>query len=166
MAQRQSGYLGALLGLSLIANAFAAGAFVGGWYGTARQVPAPTAPSDLAALVGALPASVREEARTALDVREADIRLRLEGLREARLAAEVALLADPYSEDLLEDGLREVRGRGGEVQTALHEVVLEMVGSLDAADRAELATLLFVDRTGDLRLAAAPPTAIVARRAH
>ncbi len=163
MALRQPRYLGLLLGLSLAVNVFAAGAFVGGWYGSRDQGAVPSEGVDLAALVAALPANVQAEARAALEVREADIGLRLEALRDARTGAELALLADAYVEDMLEEGLREVRARGGDVQAALHEVVLEMARTLDAVDRAELAALLFVDRAGGLRLAgAATATAVAA----
>ena len=162
MALRQPRYLGLLLGLSLAVNVFAAGAFVGGWYGSRDPGAAPREGVDLAALVAALPANVRAEARAALEAREADIRLRLEARRDARTGAELALVADPYAEDMLDEGLREVRARGGDVQTALHEVVLEMVSTLDAADRAELAVLLFVDGAGGLRIAAAEPATAVA----
>lgn len=153
MALRQSGYLGILLSVSLAANLFAAGTLFGGWFTRRAAEPATDAASlSLSALVAALPDGVRNEAQSALAVREADIRLRLEALSEARAAAELAMMADPFFADLLEAELADVRERGGDVQTALHEVVIEMVEGLDAADREALAELLFTGN-GGLRLA-------------
>ncbi len=151
MALRQPRYLGILLAVSLALNLFVAGAFVGGWL-TQRTVPTDIAGTNFSGLVAALPNNVRNEARAALDVREADLQLRLAALREARAVAEQAMMADPFFSDVLEAGLADVRARGGDVQTALHEVVVEMVEGLDAVDRAELADLFFAG-AGELRLA-------------
>ncbi len=162
MALRQSHYLGILLSLSLAANLFAAGAVVGGAFAereTGRQDD--IAGAGFSGLVAALPDSVRDEAQTALAVREADMRLRLEALREARAAAEVALIADPFFADSFDAGLAEVRALGSDVQAALHEVVIEMAEGLDEADRAALAELLFAG-SGELRLSGRTETTMLA----
>ncbi len=149
MALRQSHYLGILLSVSLAVNLFAAGAFFGGSF---AQREASGSGVGFSGLVAALPDSVRDEARTALAVREADMRLRLEALQEARAAAEIALIADPFFAESFDAELADVRARGSDVQAALHEVLIEMAAGLDGADRAVLAELLFTGR-GELRLA-------------
>ncbi len=153
MALRQPRYLGILLSVSLAVNLFAAGAFFGGRFAQRAAEPMTDAAGlSFSGLVAALPDNVRDEARSVLDEREADIRRRLEALREAQAEAELAMLANPFLADALEAGLAEVRARGGDVQAALYEVVIDMVEGLDTADRAALAELLFAG-TGGLQLA-------------
>ena len=149
MALRTQHYLGVLLSLSLAINLFVGGAFVGGWLADAE---APVERVRLNEIVADLPSTVRDEAQSALSLREADLALRLAALREARDGAQIALIAEPFFADRLEAGLADVRARGGDVQAALHEVVVDMVEELDASDRATLADLLFAG-AGQLNLA-------------
>ena len=159
MALRQPHYLGLTLSLSLALNLFAAGAFFGGWF--AGRGATEASGVSFSGLVAALPGSLRDQAQAALVVREADLRLRIDALREARAAASDALLAEPFFVDMLESGLSDVRARGGDVQAGLHDVVIDMVADLEATDRAALADLLFAG-TGDLRLAQRPGATILA----
>jgi uncharacterized membrane protein len=96
----------------------------------------------LRVLAGALEPAERAALRTAFRERHPQMRARIDGLHAARDGVVEALRAEPFDRARLEAAFAELRAQDTAAAAGVHETLVEMALSLDAAGRTRLADAL------------------------
>ncbi|WP_421792222.1 periplasmic heavy metal sensor [Hyphobacterium sp.] len=82
-----------------------------------------------------LPPEHREMARQRFDAERETVRALMLAGREAQLEAEAALLANPYDAEAAATALDNLRQRRFEIESAVEDIVLDLVADLPAEER-------------------------------
>jgi uncharacterized membrane protein len=93
----------------------------------------------LRVLAGELEPAERAALRTAFRERHPQMRARIDALHAARKGVVDALRAEPFDRARLESALAEVRAQDTAAAAGVHETLVELAVSLDAAGRERLA---------------------------
>lgn len=133
---KKSGWIGALLFLSLATNAFFAG-----WVLSPKPtVQPPRSPilRQLAAQVKELPEPARSEARQIILAYRPELRARARTLRQARREVGSLLASPDYTRDTVAAHFERVREETAQLQTLAQRMMLDIADRLPPKERAEL----------------------------
>ncbi len=123
----------AILIASLAVNLFLVGFFVSGM--VARQPVGGFGIGALREAAAVLPEAVQADLRAAFEAEQDEIRLRMEGVVEARLAVRDAFLDDPYDPERVAQALSRVRQETNAVQQILQDTMAEAAAELTPRQR-------------------------------
>jgi len=87
------------------------------------------------AFIGALPDDARDDARTLLDAQREDLRALFRQTREAQIAAQDAVAAEPYDPDRVRRAFDELRDARMAMEEAVEAIILDVVADLSPEDR-------------------------------
>ena len=148
---------------SIALNVFLAGLLIGTFvkqppgFPFARSGQPPGAIFSVEAVMMSLRETDRALARRSIAGKAGEMRTAIRELRRAQRSAAGAMEGDPLDDAALQSALAEIRERSQVVQAVVHEMIADLAGTLDPADRARLARAVFQSSLYGIPLAGHPP---------